>query len=125
MDGEDVAKLPRRVASSVAMQPVRVSRKTKRRILAELDRLNRKDFGRHVTADEIVALAVSLLGPEHCLKLQEATLSNADRLEQRYRAYVKEHGPTTKDEFLGKLLAGTANPQAPITAPEEAKFAEK
>ena len=90
-------------APTVAM---RVRRETKRRIAAELARVNKKDFGRKVRADDLIVLALSLVEERHITGLQERSLSNADRIEQRYQAFVKDHGPIAKDVFLGKLLAG-------------------
>lgn len=85
---------------------IRVRKDTRKRVLAELARVNKKDFGRKVRPDEFIALAVSLVTPEHIVKLQESSLSNADRLEREYRTYVSTHGAISKDEYLGKRLAG-------------------
>lgn len=117
------AKRPRSTAAAVTTAPVRVSKETRKRILAELARLNKKDFGRAVKPDELIALALTLIEQKHHAQLQEATLSNADRLQLRYLAYVKEHGSISKDAFLGKLMEGgsaagtTSNP--PIQATEK------
>lgn len=85
---------------------IRVRKDTRKRVLAELARINKKDFGRKVRPDEFIALAVSLVTPEHIVKLQESSLSNADRLEREYRSYISAHGPISKDEYLGKRLTG-------------------
>lgn len=84
---------------------LRVRRETKKKIQTELAAINRKEFGRKVTADDYVQLAISLVKPEHLGSLKERTLSNKDRLEQRYQDYCAAHGKVTKDEFIGTLLA--------------------
>lgn len=85
---------------------VRVKRETRKRLLSEIAKANKKDFGRRVHADEIVAVALSLLTPEHIKKLQEESLTVMDRLERDYRMHVAKHGPMSKDVYLGKRLSG-------------------
>lgn len=85
---------------------IRVRKDTRKRVLAELARINKKDFGKKVRTDELISLAVGLVAPEHFRVLQEASLSNADRLERDFRTYVAKHGPISKDEYLGKRLRG-------------------
>ena len=99
------------IKAGVKTVPLRVKRETKRRLLLELVKANKKDFGRRVRADDLVALAVGLVQPEHLRQLQEATLSNADRLEQRYQEHVKKHGSLSKDEFIGLLMLGGTGTQ--------------
>ncbi len=106
MDNTELAKKPKAPGSLVKTAPVRVSKETRKRILAELARLNKKEVGRSVKADDLIALALSLLEPKHHAQLQDATLTNSDRLHRRYLDYVKQHGSTSKDAFLGKILTG-------------------
>jgi hypothetical protein len=84
---------------------LRVRRETKKKVQIELASLNKKDFGRPVTADDYVALAISLLQPAHLDQLRQGTLSNKDRMEKRYQEYCVAHGKVSKDEFIGVLLA--------------------
>lgn len=91
-------------AKALKTDSIRVKRETKKRIIAEVAALNRKEFGRKVTVDDYVALAVSLLKPDHCEQLKQQSLSNRDRLELRYQEYCAAHGKVSKDEFLGTLL---------------------
>ena len=87
---------------------LRVKRETKKKIQTEVAVINRKDFGRLVTPDEYVALAITLIKPEHLEQLKERSLSNKDRLEKRYHDYCAANGKVSKDEFIGVLLsAGT------------------
>lgn len=92
---------------------LRVRREIKRQIESELEQVNRKDLGRKVRAEDYLALALSLITPKHLEQLQESSLTNADRLERDFRAYATEHGPISRDEYLGKRLAGElASPSA-------------
>ena len=95
-------------AKFVKTDSLRVRRETKKKVQAELAAINRKAFGRAVTADEYVALAITLIQPSHLDQLKDRSLSNKDRMEKRYQDYCAEHGRVSKDEFIGILLsAGT------------------
>lgn len=83
-----------------------IRRETKRKIQAELAKLNKKDFGRRIYADDYITFAISLVTPESIQHLQEASLSNADRLERDYKNYIATSGHISKDEYLGKRLTG-------------------
>lgn len=87
---------------------IRVKKETKKKIQAEVGALNKKDFGRPITVDDYVALAITLLRPEHLDQLRDRCLSNKDRLEQRYREYCSANGRVSKDEFIGVLLVNGA-----------------
>lgn len=91
--------------SSGTSVSLRIKRETKKRIQAELAKVNKKEFGKKVRCDELIGTALSLLTEQHLKSLQDGSMTNADRLEIQYRDYVKKHGVTTKDEFLGKVLA--------------------
>ena len=92
-------------APTVSTVGLRVKRETKRRVMQELAKINKKDFGKRIKADDLIALALSLVEARHVTALQQSSLSNGDRVEMLYREHVKRHGATSKDEFLGKLLA--------------------
>ena len=51
-------------------------------------------------------LRISKLTPEDFKKLQNESLTQADRLEMQYRDYVKKHGQVTRDQFIGIVLEG-------------------
>ena len=91
--------------SKLRTDSLRVRKETKKKVLAELATLNRKVFGRKITTDEYVALAISLLQATHLDTLKERSLSNKDRLEQKYQEYCSTKGKVTKDEFIGVLLS--------------------
>ena len=90
---------------------LRVKRETKRKILADLAKVNKKEFGKRVASDELLLIALSLITDQHIKSVQAASLSNADRLEIQYREFVKKNGATSKDDFLGKILSGKVRDQ--------------
>lgn len=92
----------------VTTDGIRVKKETKKKILADVAALNRKEFGSKITPDEYVAMALSLLKPEHLEELKTRSLTNKDRLELKYQEFCAAHGKVSKDEFLGALLEGRA-----------------
>ena len=88
---------------------LRVKRETKKRIQAELAKVNKKDFGKKVRCDELIGTALSLLTERHIKELQDGSMTNTDRLEIQYRDYIRKNGATSKDEFLGLVLSGNAS----------------
>lgn len=101
---ETTARTTKKTKPKSGTDSLRVRRETKKRILAELGILNKKDFGKPVTPDQYVNLAISLLRPEHLQSLREQSLSNKDRMEKRYVDYCSEQGKVSRDEFIGILL---------------------
>jgi hypothetical protein len=98
METKQDSKVSKPKPASVSTTAIR------KKILHELAKANKKDFGRKLRAEDLIAVAITLVQPEHIKQLQEATLSNADRLEQQYKDYVAKHGNLSKDAFIGKLL---------------------
>jgi len=86
--------------------PIRVHKDIARAIRRELAKLNKKDFGRRISFSDYVAKAISKLTDDDKRELQEASLSNADKLELLFRQQTKT-GDTqfSKEQFLGRLLA--------------------
>ncbi len=99
-------------AKMVRTDNVRVRRETKKKILTDLAQLNKKDFGRKLTVDDYVQLAISLIRPELLEQLKEQSLSNRDRMELKYKEYCSKHGKISKDEFIGLLLASGQSAKA-------------
>jgi len=106
MDTSPVEKKPKPAPKNSTSAQIRVKKETRKRMLQDLARANKKDYGRPVRSDDYVALAFSKITSEDIRSLQDASLSNADRLDRDYREYVSKHGPTTKDEYLGLRLNG-------------------
>ena len=106
MDQVTQMKVSKSKVASAPTVGLRLKRETKKRIQAELAKINKKDFGKKVRCDELIGTALSLLTERHIKELQDASMTNADRLEIQYRDYIKKHGATSKDDFLGKILLG-------------------
>jgi len=85
---------------------LRIKKEIKKRIMSDLARINKKDYGRKVDLSEYLDLLMGLFTLEHICQLQEGSLSNADRFEREYREYIANNGPMPKDEYLGKRLSG-------------------
>lgn len=107
METKQDSKAAKSKPANISTTPIRVKRETRKKILLELAKANKKDFGRKLRAEDLIAFALTLIRPEHVAQLQETTLSNADRLEQQYREFVAKHGSISKDAYLGKLLGST------------------
>jgi len=90
-------------------RPVRLKQSTVRKLQKILDAVNKKDFGKKVRPDAAIDLALSLVGVREIEQLRQGSMSNADRLEAAYRRFAAKQGATSKDHFLGLLLAGTVN----------------
>ncbi|MEI7773964.1 MAG: hypothetical protein WCK17_04260 [Verrucomicrobiota bacterium] len=111
MDQVTQMKVSKSKVASAPTVGLRLKRETKKRIQAELAKINKKDFGKKVRCDELIGTALSLLTERHIKELQDASMTNADRLEQKFREYVKANPGMSKDQFLGKLLSGVAGSQ--------------
>ena len=83
---------------------IRVAKETGRAVLQQLAQLNKKDYGKRVKSDQLIALAMSLIKSEHILMLQENSLSNQDRFEREYNTYTSVHENISKDEYLGRVM---------------------
>lgn len=102
---------------------IRVSPVTYNRLSEILAKVNEKKMGRSTRADEVVALALNLVTQEEVKALQEASLSNADRLELSYQKYIRENAFISQDEYLGRLMKGElparkSSTQPPDNAPD-------
>ena len=90
--------------AKVTTETIRIKKETKKTVLGHVAALNKKDFGRTLTTDDVVAKAVALLRPEHLAELQESSLTSKDHFGRKYREYCAEHGKLSEDEFLIVLL---------------------
>jgi hypothetical protein len=95
----------------VQTESLRVHRSTKKTIYSDLAKINRKDFGRKVRTDSYIKLAISKLTESDFKALQNESLTQADRLELKYRDHVKKHGQVSKDQFIGILLDASELPK--------------
>lgn len=93
---------PIRKTSSAA---IRVSQETRKRLLAELAKANKKPNGKRIKLDALIVKLLPKLTAQDVAELQQESLSGRDRLEQSYRAYCAKFGAITMDEFLAKISA--------------------
>lgn len=105
METKQESKVNKTKSSAVSTMPIRVKRETKRRLLADLAKVNKKDFGKKVRLDELLCMLLPLLTDAHIKSLQNNSMSNADRFEIQFREHIKAHGVLSKDEYLGLMLA--------------------
>ena len=71
--------------------------------------MNKKDFGKKVRPDALVALAPSLVGATKFEILRQSSMTNGDRLEAAYRSYSNTADGISRDAFIGLLLDGKVN----------------
>ena len=76
-----------------------------KRLKRLVQRANKKETGRRITASSIISLALSLVTEEHIMTLQEQSLTPDEKLERLRLHYAKAHGPITRERFLSILLA--------------------
>lgn len=101
---------------------IRIDLCTQKLISSLLAKANRKSYGRKVKAGQLVQLALQKLTDADIKLLQEKSLSNADRMEMKFREYSKRNSGATREEFFGFLLqANAANPNSENAAFSEGK----
>ena len=88
------------------LSAIRIDMSTQKLVSSLLAKANRKSYGRKIKASQLVQLALSKLDDADIRQLQEKSLSNADRMEMKFREYCKRNGGATREEFLGQLLSG-------------------
>jgi len=93
-------------AKKINHRSVRVGVETARKLAKIQQTVNKKLFGKKIHPDSILSLALDQLNADHIQKLQQDSLSNADRLELSYREYLKSQPGISKDEYIGKLMSG-------------------
>lgn len=128
METSEVKKTPKASKKS-SSSAIRVSQETRRRLLAELARINKKPHGKRVKIDALLAVLLPKLTAKDVNDLQSASLSGRDRLEQNFRAYCAKFGAVTMDEFLA-VVSAQAVPQilgqnAVNSGSEKAAFPER
>lgn len=109
METSDAKKPPKPTKKSTT-SAIRVSNETRKRIVSELAKINKKPSGKRVKADALLLRLLAKISAQDVAELQEASLSGRDRLEQNYRAYCAKFGQITMDQFLA-LISLEAVPQ--------------
>ncbi len=90
--------------------PIRVKKSTARTLRGLVKKLNKKQLGRKVVADDVIAKAISLIESKHLEEIKILTYSSIDLLELEFIEYCQKNGPISKEVFLKKLLeAGLPN----------------
>lgn len=97
-------KLTKKSSSSA----IRVSQETRKRLLSELARINKKPHGKRVKVDALILRLLGKISAQDVAELQEASLSGRDRLEKNFRAYCAKFGAVSMDEFLALISEQTA-----------------
>ena len=90
---------------------IRVAFETRKKILIELTKINKKQFGKRVKLDSLIVCLLTKLTAQDVSDLQEASLTGRDRIERRYKAHCAKFGQITMDEYLG-ILIGADSPKA-------------
>jgi len=84
--------------------PIRIKKATARTLKSIINKLNKKQFGRKVIADDVIDKALSTLNGEDLEEIKISTYSSADQLELQYRNYCRKNGYIDKEEFIKLLL---------------------
>ncbi len=103
METVETKKQVKKSNNKVTTTGMRISKETRKDLARLLELANKKQFGKRVKASHIIVLALKLIGENHIKELQQASLSNSDKIEMQYREYVHQNGAISKDDFLGKL----------------------
>lgn len=101
MESKSESKITKSKPTSLSTVNIRVKRETKKRLLAELARVNKKSHGKNVKLDAMINKWISRTTPQDILEWQEESLTHFDRFDMDYKEYVKAHGHISKDEYLG------------------------
>ncbi len=94
-----------------SLRPVRLQQSTFQKLTDLLAKVNQKEGGKRVRADDVILLALSMVSDSHIVQLRDKSLTNADRVDKAYRDYVVQKGVISKDAFLGLLLDGKTSIQ--------------
>jgi hypothetical protein len=104
------AQKPAKQAKKPSSSAIRVSNETRKRLLTELAKINKKPHGKRVKIDALLLRLLPKITAQDVAELQEASLSGRDRLEQNFKAYCAKFGSVTMDEFLA-VISAQAVPQ--------------
>lgn len=103
METSEVKKATKQVGKKSASAAIRVSLETRKKLLAELAKVNKKQSGKRVKMDALLLKLLTKITTADVAELQEASLTGRDRMEQSYRAYCAKFGQITMDEFLAHI----------------------
>ncbi|MGE3680316.1 MAG: hypothetical protein AB7G93_01230 [Bdellovibrionales bacterium] len=103
MEISEVKKATKHVGKKSTSAAIRVSVDTRKKLLAELARVNKKQSGKRVKMDALLLKLLTKITATDVAELQEASLTGRDRMEQSYRTYCVKFGSITMDEFIARL----------------------
>ncbi len=104
METSEVKKVAKPTTKKSNSAAIRVSLETRKRLLSELAKINKKQYGKRVKVDALLLKVLSHITVKDVTELQEASLTGRDRMEQSYRAYCTKFGQITMDDYLALLL---------------------
>lgn len=84
---------------------LRVKKGTKDDALKILESINKKDFGRKVSIDDLVTKALEKVTKEDIQLLQRNSLRNKDRQTIIHQYYCKKVKKVSEDEFIGLTMS--------------------
>ncbi len=84
---------------------LRVKKGTKNDALKILESINKKDFGRKVSIDDLVTKALENVTKEDIQLLQKNSLRNKDRQAIIHQYYCKKVIKVSEDEFIGLTMS--------------------
>lgn len=113
METSEVKKATKQVSKKSTSAAIRVAVETRKKLLTELIKVNKKPSGKRVKMDALLLKLIPKLTAQDVAELQEASLTGRDRLEQNYRAYCAKFGQITMDEFLARLSEQAVSQIAP------------
>ncbi len=93
-----------KVSKSTGYSSIRVKKETRRKILQELSRVNKKNYGKKVRVAALIEHILNKLTETDIQLLQEGSLSNGDKFQRNYEKFVAQYGAIPKDEYLGLIL---------------------
>ena len=109
MENSEVKKATKPAAKKSNSTAIRVSLETRKRLLVELAKINKKQYGKRIKIDALLMKLLSHISAKDVAELQEASLTGRDRMEQSYRTYCGKFGQITMDEYLALLLKSESN----------------
>ena len=92
------------------LSALRVKHSTK--LIADrlLETANKKEFGRKISTDELIKLALEKVTKEDLKLLQNGSLKNRDRQTIVHQFYCKKVKKISEDEFIGFTMSSNYQP---------------
>jgi hypothetical protein len=104
MEQTEVKKSTKLTGKKSNSATIRVSVDTRKRLVSELLKINKKQYGKRVKIDALLMLLLTKITSQDVTQLQEASLTGRDRIEQSYKAHCAKFGQITRDEYFALLL---------------------